>query len=172
MGLKLIIFSGLPGVGKSKLADYASKHLGLPIIAKDWVEATLWKSDIRAANNSGAIAYDLLTDLAKEQLRRNVSVILDSVAVSQGIRDEWRTLAEKYNAHFVVIECVCSNEGLHKDRMKVRKRNIEGWAELKWEDVLEVKLRYAPWKGERLILDSVNDFQENVDQLITHLNKY
>jgi hypothetical protein len=81
-------------------------------------------------------------------------------------------LAEKYNAHFVVIECVCSNEGLHKDRMKVRKRNIEGWAELKWEDVLEVKLRYAPWKGERLILDSVNDFQENVDQLITHLNKY
>jgi adenylate kinase family enzyme len=43
MGLKLIIFSGLPGVGKSKLADYASKHLGLPIIAKDWVEATYGK---------------------------------------------------------------------------------------------------------------------------------
>jgi predicted kinase len=95
--MKLIIFSGPPGAGKSKLADYASRKLCVPILAKDWIEATLWQNGIKTDSNSGAIAYDILTSLAEEQLERNVSVILDSVATTKSIRDTWRSLAKAKN---------------------------------------------------------------------------
>jgi predicted kinase len=167
--MKLIIFSGLPGTGKSKLADHASRELSIPIVAKDWIEAILWQNNIHTAQNSGAIAYDMMTALAKEQLERNLSVILDSVATTQTIRDEWRSLAQKYDAEFVVIECICSDEDLHKNRLGVRKRNIDGWPELTWDNVLEVKSHYVPWEYERLTLDSANDSQENADNLVLYL---
>lgn len=171
--MKLIIFSGLPGAGKSKLADHASKELSLPIFAKDWVEAALWRSDprIRTELNSGSIAYDMLTVLAKEQLENGLSVIIDSVATTEGIRSTWRSLAQEYNAQFVVIECICSDEAVHKSRLSVRKRNIEGWPGLSWENVLEVKSRYASWVEERLTLDSIDDFRQNADKLLLYLNK-
>jgi predicted kinase len=92
--MQLIVFSGLPGTGKSKLADYASKKLSVPIFAKDWVEATLWRNDIRNEQSSGVIAYDILTSLAEEQLKLGLSVILDSVASSISIRITWRVLAK------------------------------------------------------------------------------
>ena len=40
--MKLIIFSGLPGTGKSTLAETAGKDLSIPVFAKDWLEAILF----------------------------------------------------------------------------------------------------------------------------------
>jgi predicted kinase len=39
--MKLVVFSGLPGTGKSALAEQAGRKLGIPVFAKDWLEATL-----------------------------------------------------------------------------------------------------------------------------------
>jgi adenylate kinase family enzyme len=48
--MKLIIFSGLPGTGKSTLAEAIDKDLGFPAFAKDWLEATLIRSELIASN--------------------------------------------------------------------------------------------------------------------------
>lgn len=166
---KLIILSGIPGTGKSTLIDPLSQELSLPVLVKDEIEAVLYRNDITAEKNSGWIAYDLLSVLAEEQLRRGVSVIIDSVAGSSGIRNEWRELAGKYSAEFVVIECICSDTDLHRQRLTSRKRNIAGWPELTWEHVLKVQSQFQPWDAPRLILDSTNDLQENVERLITYV---
>ena len=41
MIMKLIVFSGLPGTGKSTIAEAVGRELGIPVFAKDWVEGAL-----------------------------------------------------------------------------------------------------------------------------------
>jgi len=163
--MKLIIFSGLPGSGKSTLAENVGKDLGIPVFAKDWLEATLLRSGLKPvteAQSLGSAGYELLTVLAERQLMLGQSVILDSVAGSQTIRRTWHQLAEQYNAGWRVIECICSDESLHRSRLKDRNRNIPGWHELEWSEVERVKQYYSPWEGERLVLDMVYPFDENL----------
>ena len=162
--MKLIVFSGLPGTGKSMLAEAIAKHLSIPVFAKDWLEASLLRSGLKRTmmeNPLGFAGYDLLTTLAERQLMLGQSVILDSVASTETIRNTWRQLAKQFNAEWRVIECFCSDESLHRSRLQQRERKIPGWHELTWSEVQEVKHRYAPWQEERLILDMVQPFDEN-----------
>jgi len=146
------------------LAETVEKTLGIPVFAKDWLEATLILSELIASDPNkplGSASYELLTMLAERQLMLGQSVILDSVASTQSIRKAWRELAEQYRAEYRVIECICSDESLHRSRLIERRRRIPGWHELKWSEVERVKGYYVPWKGEHLVLDMTNSFTEN-----------
>ena len=163
--MKMILFCGLPGTGKSTLAETAGRQLGIPVFAKDWLEASLILSGLGSKDDLkrlGFAGYELLTVLAERQFMLNQSVILDSVASTQNIRTKWYQLAKQYGAERRVIECICSDESLHRARLKDRRRNIPGWHELEWTDIEKVKQYYPAWEEERLVLDMVHSVDENV----------
>ena len=163
--MKMILFSGLPGTGKSTLAETIGRQLGIPVFAKDWLEASLILSGLGSKDDLkrlGFAGYELLTVLAERQFILNQSVILDSVASTQNIRTKWYQLAKQYGAERRVIECICSDESLHRARLKDRRRNIPGWHELEWTDIEKVKQYYPAWEEERLVLDMVHSVDENV----------
>jgi predicted kinase len=162
--MKLIIFSGLPGTGKSTLAEAVGKELGIPVFARDWLEATLLRCDLQSKKEGKSLSwagYELMTVLAERQLILGQSAILDSVAGTETIRGTWRQLSRQYGADWRVIECHCSDEYLHRSRLKIRERNIPGWHELEWHDVEKAKQYYCPWNDECLKLDMTNLYNEN-----------
>lgn len=170
--MMLVIFSGLPGTGKSALAERVARGFGIPVFAKDWLEATLLRCELTPSNPDrplGSAGYQLLTVLAERQLMLGQSVILDSVASTNSIRTSWRELAEKYRAKRLVIECVCSNKEVHRARLQVRKRGIPGWHELNWSDVEHVREYYFPWGEDRLILDAVHPLEDNLRYTFDYL---
>ena len=169
--MKLIIFSGLPGTGKSTLAEAVGHYLVFPVFAKDWLEASLLQSGLTSTDKTrslGYASYELLTLLAKRQLMLGQSVILDSVAATRSIRSEWGRLAKRYQVERRVIECVCSNEMMHRARLKVRRRRIPGWHELEWSEVERVKRYYLPWRQAHLTLDMANPFKVNFARAIAY----
>ncbi len=172
--IQLIVFTGLPGTGKSAIAEPVGRELEIPVFAKDWLEATLRRCGLmpgtQAGRDLGYASYELLTTLAARQLDLDQSAILDSVASFKRVRNQWRELADAHGAAWRVIECVCSSESTHRSRLKSRKRGISGWDELTWMDVEAVRSYYEPWgEEERLILDTVEPLKKNIDAALKYL---
>ena len=169
--MKLIVFSGLPGTGKSTLAEAVGRYLSIPVFAKDWLEATLVRSEMVPSHPDkplGSAGYQLLTTLAERQLKLGQSVILDSVAGTQSIRETWNLLSQRYQAEWRVIECICSDESFHRAQLAKRERNIPGWYELSWSDVEHVRQKYLPWEGGHFTADMMNPFETNLANAIKY----
>jgi predicted kinase len=169
---QLIVMTGLPGTGKSSLAEALGRAIGVPVFAKDWLEAALLRSvptNTLTPPLLGAAGYELLTTLAERQLQHGQSAILDSVASIAVVRARWRELARAYDAGWRVLACVCSDPELHRARLAARRRAIPGWPELTWADVERVASYYAPWREELLTLDMVEPLAENLAASLRYL---
>jgi predicted kinase len=66
--MQLIVLSGLPGSGKSRLAAGLSRTLSFPVFSIDPIEAAMWRSGL-AKRSTGIAAYDVAIALADEHLR-------------------------------------------------------------------------------------------------------
>jgi predicted kinase len=164
----LVLVGGLPGTGKSTLADELASHLHAPVFAKDRIEASLRRDGVTAEQRSWTIAEHLLTALAGEQLRRGQSAILDTVAGSFESRTAWRETAEEFGAECRVIECVCSDPATHRNRIESRVRGIPGWYELTWADVERSRSRYEPWREDHLVVDALAPLADNVARAVSY----
>ena len=143
------------------------------MFAKDWLEAALLRCGLQAdgpeAQTLGYASYELLTILAERQLCLGQSVILDSVASTESIRSQWRKLAARFGAQWRVIECICSDQVIHRQRLGLRQRGIPGWHELTWAEVERVQSYYAAWSEDRLVLDALDPLADNVAAALRYL---
>ena len=172
--MKLIICSGLPGTGKTTVAEIIGRKLSIPVFAKDWVEATLLRCGLLPESekslSSGYIAYELLTILTQRQFQLGQSAILDCVTSTNTLRKRWCQLADDYHAVTYIIECICSDKCVHRVRLGQRERGIPGWHELDWSEVERVNSYYEPWYEKRLILDMVNSLEKNIELALAYLS--
>ena len=149
----LIVLSGLPGSGKSTVAEGLSRTLSIPLFSIDPIEAAMWRGGL-SKDQTGIAAYDVAIALADEHLRLGHSVIVDAVNPIEAPRAAWRSLAAKYRAGLKIIECICADETIHRARIEARRRNIPGMPEITWARVLERRAEYEPWTDARLTLDT------------------
>lgn len=166
---KLIIISGLPGSGKSTVAESLAEKLAVPLFSVDPIESSLIKSGMKRSFETGLAAYVVAETLAGEQLKRGLSVIIDAVSSVQEARDMWHSLARKQNATLIIIECVLERE-LHKQRIEARIRNMQGIPEVTWEDVENRRKEYLLWEEERLILDTGIAHGKSVEKALEYIH--
>jgi predicted kinase len=150
---KLIVLSGLPGSGKSTLAEGLSRKLSVPMFSVDPIEAAMWRGGLPKAQ-TGIAAYDVAIMLADEHLRLGHSVIIDAVNPVEAPRTAWRNLAAKYRTDLKIIECICTDQTVHRRRIEARVRKIDGMPEITWARVLERRAEYQAWTDARLELDT------------------
>jgi predicted kinase len=166
---KVIVISGLPGSGKSTIAERLAQKLNVPIFSVDPIESAILKSGIKRSFETGLAAYLVAEDLAAEQLKLGSSAIIDAVNPVKEARDMWQILSKKYDVPLVLIECVLDPE-LHRNRIEKRTRNMHGIQEVTWEDVEKRKKEYMPWTEERLVLDTAIPIEELVGRAVEYIN--
>lgn len=141
----LVLVTGLPGTGKSTMADVAGTELGAPVLGHDWAMSGLRPYpelqealDVMGLRGHRGVGWSILWALARSQLRRGHPVVLDGVARPPEIAGT-RALAQEEGAPSFVVMTQCSDPGLHRSRIEGRQRGIPGWYELDWAHVARAR---------------------------------
>jgi predicted kinase len=140
----MVLVTGLQGTGKSSIADSASELMGAPVLAHDWAMSglrpypTLQKAlDAMEPSGHRVVGWSILCALARTQLRRQSSVILDGMAGTPEVQ-RCREVAHDEGAGFVLILTECTDTEVHRSRIERRERAIPNWYELDWNHVLSI----------------------------------
>ena len=162
----LIIFSGLPGTGKSALAKGLACRLGGVWLRIDSIEqAMLGSMGIRSLEDAG---YRVAYAVAEDNLRLGRTVIADSVNPISLTREAWLGVAGKAACPGVEVEVVCSDRDEHRRRVESRESDIPGLRLPTWQQVLDRE--YHAWNRDRIVVDTAGvSVAHCLDRLIGRL---
>lgn len=173
VGAEVVIFTGLPGTGKSTLAEQVARTVKAPAFAGDWLMGALKPAHSALANldRSDYVAawFGLLRTLVTRQLMLGQSAVVDDI-VSGSQLEQWRETAERFAARLILIECVCSDETVHRERVERRVRGIPGWHEIGWDHVERMAAEARPLSADRLIVDAMKPIDDNLRRVLSYIN--
>jgi predicted kinase len=163
----LYIFSGLPGGGKTTLAQILAQRVNAIYLRIDTIEQALREF---YSLNVGGEGYRLSYRIAADNLRLGISVIADSCNPIELTRREWEQVALAAQANYVNIEVRCSDAREHRQRVETRISTMSGLRLPTWSEV--ENREYHEWTVERIVIDTANRSEmECVDDLLSVLSR-
>ncbi|MFB3979099.1 AAA family ATPase [Microbacterium proteolyticum] len=139
----LIVISGLPGVGKTTVADLVGARLGAVRLSIDPVEDALLGAGFPQGWETGVAAYEAVRAMAELNLRTGRTVVVDAVNDSEPARDTWRRAADSADAELCSVVLTMSDAIGHASRLRERDRGFTHVTEPTWTEVAGREV--APW---------------------------
>jgi predicted kinase len=149
----LLIFSGLPGTGKTSIARELARQLGALYLRIDSIEQAILESAI-SPNSVEDAGYRVGYSIAEDNLRLKRDVVADSVNGWPITRDAWLSAAKRAQAVAVEIEIICSDIAEHRRRLEARTSDIPGLKLPTWQDI-EIR-GYVPWDRTPVLIDTAH----------------
>ena len=173
---QLIVFAGLPGTGKTSLARAVARDLHAVYLDKDTIEdCTITLADrMRMAQSrelAGALSYDLLADLARDNLSLGLSVVLDSPAKHGAFRDRVKQLARSAKADLQLVECICTDEILLRLRIENRSADLPEYHTRDWGEYQRERAQFERLTERRLVVDTAESLALNVRKVLAYLGR-
>ncbi|MDQ1528610.1 MAG: hypothetical protein QOK08_1574 [Actinomycetota bacterium] len=166
--------AGLPGAGKSTIAEVIGNRLGYALLSVDPIESAILSAGIDSDQPTGLAAYLVAEAIADAALANGQTIIVDAVNAVDPAREQWVNLAKKHGEQLRFIEVVCSDTELHRERLEARDRNLTHLPEPTWHAVEQSLEEYADWTGPtaaipRITLDSVQRLGQTVEQALAFI---
>lgn len=167
----LVVFAGVPGSGKSAVAERVGAALDVPVFALDWLLGALSPFGMNHRLDLMSIGAELLTTLVYRDLFAGRSAIIDTTSEDADSRARWASLATAAGATFLPVVCVCSDPALHRERAERRQRGIPGWADAgDWSNVRSRLASFPPWSGS-VEIDTVLPLATCATQVVDSISK-
>ena len=159
----LIIFAGLPGVGKTALANELACQIEATYLRIDTIEQAITNSSLRIHPTEDA-GYTVGYALAEDNIRNGRIVVADSVNPIELTRAAWLQAAERCGCPGIEVEVICSDDAEHRKRVETRTADLSGLKLPTWQDVLERE--YHSWDRDRIVIDTAG---KSVEQCVSEL---
>lgn len=148
-----VIFAGLPGTGKSTIAQQLAREVGAVYLRIDSIEQAIRASGMMAPDaEMGPAGYLAAFRIAADNLGLGRVVIADSVNPIRVTRDDYRAVAERAGVRFLEVEVVCSDRAEHRHRVEGRASSVEALTLPTWQQV-EGRC-YEAWDRAHLVIDT------------------
>ncbi len=160
--------AGLPGSGKSTVAEQLARQWGIAVVSVDPLESAILRAGIDDDQPTGLAAYLVAETIADAVLRAGQSIIVDAVNAVAPARDQWVMLGDRIGVEVRFIETFCSDAAVHRQRLEERRRDLAHLAEPTWHAVEQSLDEYDAWSGlagarPRLTLDTMAPLPELVE---------
>lgn len=170
----LVVTAGLPGTGKSTIAEAVGHRIGAPVVSVDPIESAILSAGIDSDQPTGLAAYLVAETIAEAVLSGGGSVIIDAVNAVGPAREQWVKLAAREQTPIKFLEVICSDGELHRTRLGKRDRRLAHLAEPSWHAVEQSLDEWEAWAGAsgavaRITLDSVRPLEVNVEHALAFL---
>jgi len=167
----LVLITGLPGTGKSTMAEVAARELGAALLGHDWAMSGLRpyreiQEALDAMDPPGHrdVGWSILWALARAQLRMGSPVVVDGVARQPEVAGT-RRVADEEGARSLVVTTRCSDPDVHRTRVEGRRRHIPNWYELDWDHVARSRALWVTPDDVDLVLEATDPVGLNADVL-------
>lgn len=147
----LLVFGGLPGVGKSSIAQALVARCAAFYLRIDTIEQALRDSGM-LADDVGPAGYMTAYALAETNLQQGHVVVADCVNPLPVTRQAWRDVARRTHSRLLEIEVVCSDRDVHRQRVESRLSDIPGLHVPDWSSVRAHD--YVAWTEPHYVIDS------------------
>ena len=166
----LVIVGGLPGSGKSTVADRISIATGWPLLSSDIVRKELagvgtqpqparFEQGIYTADMT-AVTYVALLDRAAVALRNGQSIIVDASFTSESYRNQAAGVANASISRFVPLRCDAPTD-LRQQRIRARPYDPERPSDATPELAARMAEIADPWLDAQVI-DTSTTLEETV----------
>ncbi len=150
----LVVISGLPGTGKSAVAEALAGPLGAVHLSIDAVEDALLGAGLPRSWTTGVAAYEAVRAAAEQNLRLGRTVIVDAVNDSEAARGTWRTAAERTGSLLLFVVLTLDDREEHRLRLEGRSRDLSHLPEPTWDEVERRAADFEPWTAEHLAISA------------------
>ena len=160
---RLIVFSGLPGSGKTTLAKALAQEIQAVYLRIDSIEEGLRASvlNVEAVEDAGYLAA---YKVAADNLTSGLTVIADCVNPIELTREAWQNTARENGFDHLFVYVLCSDASERRSRLEIR----ESGNQKKIQDMMERE--FEPWQEPVIEIDTTKaSVQQSLNKILAEI---
>ncbi len=162
----LVVISGLPGTGKSFLAQKITERLPCVIVESDMIRKALFAEPTYSGPESvwvHRVAHWIIARL----LATGHRVIYDATNLVEWQRQKVYQIAEQNGAKLVIVQTVAPEE-IVRERLDRRRQfpHPGDLSEASWDVYERLKRRTDPIRRPHLVVDTRGDLQHSIAKIV------